>query len=416
MQLIRKYFGNTSDALLFVSLIYVAVVMPFQKPEVPIWPGVAMMTVAWLFSGNLKNKIQFFFGNRNAIIFSALYLFYCFGYFYSSNTNYAQTDLLLKIPLLIFPLVITSSSLKDKTDFILKTFLIACFISAVGCIVRAGYMTYTTGENYFYYYKLSWFFHVGHYAMYLAFAAFTTLYFLFSEKGKTNFFLQAVYCSAFVFFTIVIILLSARAQIIAFGVVIVLGAINYIFKKENRLKGLTILVSTLIISVAALYLVPQTRERFMTSETEINSLYTKNNTDNYYTHLRLTIWQTGLEVIKKQPFFGAGTGDAKDELIKKAEEKKYDIIVKKNLNYHNQFLQTWAAIGLPGLLVLLLSIISGTVYAVKQKKFLPLAFFILVVVSFFTESMLERQAGVIFYSFFSAILIFAHRKENAEIL
>ncbi len=404
MQQARKYFGNTTETLLLISLLYTTAVMPFQKQAVPVWPGIALMVAVWLFSGNLKTKVQLFLANGKAIIFSALYLFYCVGFFYSSNTAYAQTDLLLKVPLLLFPLVIASSALKGKTDFILQTFLIAALLSAVVSVVRSGYLTYTTGENYFYYYKLSWFFHVGHYAMYLVFAAFVALYFLFREE-KNN--VKAVYIFTFLFLTLVIILLSARAQIVAYFAVISCGAMFYLFKNGNRWKGLLILFLVLITGVVSLYFIPATRQRFMTTQNELNHFLNDKNAEDYSSYLRLAIWQTGVEVIREHPLSGVGTGDAKDELVKKAQQKKYDSIVKKNLNYHNQFMQTWAAIGLPGLFALLFSIIIGISYSLKKKQFLAAAFFIIIAISFFTESMLERQAGVIFYSFFSAILIFA---------
>ncbi len=404
MQQARKYFGNTTETLLLISLLYTAAVMPFQKQGVPVWPGIALMAAVWLFSGNLKTKFQLFLAKRNALIFSSLYLFYCLGLFYSSNTDYAQTDLLLKIPLLLFPLVISSSSLKGKTDFILKIFLLAALLSAVICVARSGYLTYTTGENYFYYYKLSWFFHVGHYTMYLVFAAFVALYFFFKEE-KSN--IKAVYIFTFLFLTLVIFLLSARAQIIAYFAVITCGAIFYLLKNGNRLKGLLILFLLLTTAGVALYFIPATRERFKTTEVELNHFFNGNKPNSYASYLRLAVWQTGVEVIREHPLTGTGTGDAKDELIKKAQEKNYDIIVKKNLNYHNQFMQTWAAIGLPGFFALLFSIITGIVYSLNKRQYLVTAFFMIIVISFLTESMLERQAGVIFYSFFSAILIFA---------
>lgn len=404
MQQARKYFGTTTETLLLISLLYVAAVMPFQKQSVPIWPGIALMVVVWLFSGSLKTKLQQFFANSNALIFSALYLFYCLGYFYSSNTAYAQTDLILKVPLLLFPLVISSSSLKDKTDFILKTFLIAALLSALICVVRAAYLTNVTGENYFYYYKLSWFFHVGHYAMYLAFAAFVALYFLVKEKNKS---MKWLYPIAFIFLSIIILLLSARAQIVAFFVVITCAAIAYLFKNGNKVKGFFILVLLLITSLLSLYFIPATRARFASVANELNQFSNNKNAGSYASYLRLAIWQTGVEVIREHPLAGVGTGDAKDELIKKAQEKKYAIIVKKNLNYHNQFMQTWAAIGLLGFTGLVFSIIIGIAHSLKRKQFLATAFFVIVIISFLTESMLERQAGVIFYAFFSAILIFA---------
>ncbi len=335
MQQVRKLFGNTTETLLLISLLYTAAVMPFQKQQVPVWPGIVLMVAVWLFSGNLKNKVQLFFSNGNAVICAALYLFYCCGYFYSSNTAYAQTDLLLKIPLLLFPLVISSSSLKVKKDFILKTFLIAAFVSAVVCVIRAAYLTNTTDENYFYYYKLSWFFHVGHYAMYLVFAAFVALY-LFFKKEKNS--IRILYIFAFLFLTVVVFLLSARAQIISYFAVITCGAILYLFTNGKRVKGILILFLLLITAVVSLYFIPATRQRFKTTQIELNQFLNNKNAESYSSYLRLAVWQTGVEVIREHPLSGVGTGDAQDDLIKKAQLKNYDIIVKRNLNYHNQFM------------------------------------------------------------------------------
>ncbi|MCG3165508.1 MAG: hypothetical protein POELPBGB_01276 [Bacteroidia bacterium] len=404
MQQVRNYFGDKQSTLLLLSLLLTAIVIPFQRPVIPVWPGIVLMTAAWLFTGNLKDKILAFFSNGNAAIFATLYLFYCCGYFYSSNTAYAKTDLILKIPLLLFPLAIGSSALKGKTEVILKTYLLAVLVSSVVCVVRSGYLTYTTGENHFYYYKLSWFFHVGHYAMYLVFAACVALYFLFKAENKN---IKICYLLVFLFLTVVIILLSARAQIVAFFIVIVYTGFYYLFNNQNKIQGIGI-IGLLIITITLLfYFIPATHKRFNSVNNELNQFYSNKNTGSYASFLRLAIWRTGVEIIREHPFSGVGTGDAKDELIKKAQEKNYSIIVKRNLNYHNQFLQTWAAIGLPGFFALLFSIIIGTLYSLKKKYFLATSFFIIITISFFTESMLERQAGVIFYSFFSAILIFA---------
>jgi len=409
-----KFSGSKSETLLFISLLYIAAVMPFQKPEVPVWPGVALMVIAWLFSGNLKNKAAAFIADKRAIAFASLYIIYITGFFYSENKDYALTDLLLKIPLLLFPLVISSSVIKEKKLFLLKTFLFASLISAVFSVLRSAYFTYTTGENYFYYYKLSWFFHVGHYAMYLAFAAFIAWYFFFSQKDKTTFLRQSFYIFCFVFLSVVVILLSARAQIVSFFAATVAGTLLYFVNKQNRVKALAILSLLVIISAVSVYTVPGTRERFRTTLNELQSFFVEHKKENYELYLRFAIWETGVEVIRQHPVFGVGTGDAKDKLLEEARNKGYNIIAEKNLNYHNQYIQTMAAIGLPGLLLLLGSIISGFVYGIRKRDYLCLSFFTIIVISFFTESMLERQAGVIFYSFFSALLIFADREKDVQ--
>ena len=89
-----------------------------------------------------------------------------------------------------------------------------------------------------------------------------------------------------------------------------------------------------------------------------------------------------------------------------ANHSRYKYFVKKGYNYHGQFLQTLAAVGVLGFIFLLFSILLPA-YKLgwKKQNYLLLALMFMLFTSFITESMLERQAGVIFYAFFSSLLI-----------
>jgi O-antigen ligase len=99
-----------------------------------------------------------------------------------------------------------------------------------------------------------------------------------------------------------------------------------------------------------------------------------------------------------------GTGDIKDELKKVYKEREYIYPYERNYNAHNQYLQTWAALGTIGLLSLLgifgLCVLEGLF---RGNYF----FFLLTVnvaVACVTESILEVQAGVVFLTFFVALV------------
>jgi O-antigen ligase len=88
-------------------------------------------------------------------------------------------------------------------------------------------------------------------------------------------------------------------------------------------------------------------------------------------------------------------------------KSRYKHFIKKGYNYHGQFLQTLSAVGLLGFLFLFFSLlIPAYNLGLKNKNYLLLAFMFMVFVSFITESMLERQAGVIVYAFFISFLVF----------
>ena len=82
------------------------------------------------------------------------------------------------------------------------------------------------------------------------------------------------------------------------------------------------------------------------------------------------VWKCSIEIIKENVFFGVGTGDVKTELNKKYEEKNIQQALKDNLNSHNQFLQTYVAIGLPGFILLLASLLLPLLYGIKKGNIL----------------------------------------------
>lgn len=125
--------------------------------------------------------------------------------------------------------------------------------------------------------------------------------------------------------------------------------------------------------------------------------------------MRLKYWEIGIQIIKKNPIFGHGTGDIRPEY-----EKIY-----KNLNIskqwqrfsHNQFIYITITLGLTGLLLFLTSLVFPLYYFKKQNDFLYITIFSVLVLSFFTEDTLTSQAGVSLFAFFNSLLLFNRFEE-----
>ena len=91
----------------------------------------------------------------------------------------------------------------------------------------------------------------------------------------------------------------------------------------------------------------------------------------------------------------------------KLEEKalKYDIyrgsedsLGYQKHNFHNQYLQIIADLGLLGFSIIALLLISLLKNNFQQKAFLPLAFTVIMITLFITECFLWRQRGVTFFT------------------
>jgi O-antigen ligase len=113
-----------------------------------------------------------------------------------------------------------------------------------------------------------------------------------------------------------------------------------------------------------------------------------------------------VEIIREHPLSGVGTGDVKDALLEKYNEKGMTDAFSHRLNAHNQFLQTGIAIGIAGMTVLIGMFILALIYAIKNRNIVYLLFLGINAVNFLFESILETQNGVVFYAFFNAFLFY----------
>jgi len=66
-------------------------------------------------------------------------------------------------------------------------------------------------------------------------------------------------------------------------------------------------------------------------------------------------------------------------------------------NFHNQYLEVLVGTGIPGLLILL-AILAGIFRAREKLLLFPFSVYILTFIFFMTESVLERQAGIVFFT------------------
>ncbi|MCF8322494.1 MAG: O-antigen ligase family protein, partial [Flavobacterium sp.] len=72
----------------------------------------------------------------------------------------------------------------------------------------------------------------------------------------------------------------------------------------------------------------------------------------------------------------------------------------QNKNFHNQYIQFFAELGIFGLFLLLTMLFLNVKNALKTKDFVFISFAVLMISLFLTESFLARQRGVIFFIVF----------------
>nr|WP_146897885.1 O-antigen ligase family protein [Adhaeribacter aerolatus] len=120
---------------------------------------------------------------------------------------------------------------------------------------------------------------------------------------------------------------------------------------------------------------------------------------------RLIQWSCAFDILDANQAWlqGVGTGDVKPLLQACYQDKKFWGHLY-NYNLHNEFLEEMTRHGLVGLVLLLLTLTFPLVLAIKRTHLLYMYFLLIFTFACITESILNRQKGVIFYAFFNALL------------
>lgn len=121
---------------------------------------------------------------------------------------------------------------------------------------------------------------------------------------------------------------------------------------------------------------------------------------------RLLIWASALELIKKKPVIGYGLVQSKEELIKKYQEKGFQIGVKERYNVHNQYLESMLSAGIVGLLLFVGLLFYPLRAACKERKLLLLLVVLHYMLQSLVESTLTVQQELIFFWFFIWLFYF----------
>ena len=123
---------------------------------------------------------------------------------------------------------------------------------------------------------------------------------------------------------------------------------------------------------------------------------------------RVEYWRTASYIIKKNFFFGVGTGDMNIAFQEQYDEMNSKLSKDWRLRTHNQYLSIWVGLGFIGFLWFLFVLFYPPIHLKAFRNIYYFIFFVAFVISMLTEDTIETQAGVTFYVFFNSFFLFLY--------
>lgn len=121
--------------------------------------------------------------------------------------------------------------------------------------------------------------------------------------------------------------------------------------------------------------------------------------------MRFEFWKAAIYIIKRNLWFGVGTGDAQAAFHKAYYRTGTNLSPEWRLRSHNQFLAIAVAFGIFGLALFIFSLVYPAYSLRKKLSGLYFIFLFIAIVSFLTEDTLESQSGVSFFAYFNALFL-----------
>lgn len=338
------------------------------------------------------------------VVFYALHVV---GMSYSSNTTFGWFDIQVKSGLLLLPLCILAHgtlSLEQWNRFF-RGFLLGLLLACIACLIPAIH-TWTISGSYhgFFYQEFSRYLHPSYFAWY-ADTAVLLLWLNRSDpllKGSLRFVLLII-------FSLIVFLCNSKAGLAGWVFVTLFGSIASAVEQRALRPLLLGVIHAALLAGMAWKVVPPSENRVQAMQDNLSE-DTLAKDDPRSTAIRLHVWAAAGSLIRESPLWGYGTGDVKDVLIRRYAEHGLTPAVEKKLNAHNQFLQSWVALGLPGFLLLLLML---PVSSWRFRKGIAFSgFLLLTTFNFLVESMLETQSGVAFYALFYSVFL---NRQSAQV-
>lgn len=376
-----------------------------------------LLFLNWVIETDYKAKYHELRIDKFFLLSSCFFIWYLIEILFSSNFNDAWFSVEKKTAIIIVPMILLSKKiLFNNIRSLFFTYLsYSVSIAVLICLTASSY-TYLIDHNLneFIYHNFAG--HIGQSAIYFSLLCMISAGYLQLElankveMNNTIDYIRLLICS------LGILLLASKMHIIFYLIFSLSILITKIIHKKLYLYSTLLLIAVLVLTI--LFTKNPIIKRFNDINIDRISLLSKEkySPDVYLDGLtqRLLWIKFGTEILEENNAWlvGVSPGNSKELLNQKITNSNLYTGVKNtndygylNLNYHNQFMETLVGTGLIGILLLILIILYLIYISHISKDWLILYGVLLFGICFLSESILERQIGVVSFSIYFALAL-----------
>ena len=379
---------------------------------------IALWLICFFVFDDVKSGLKKMVANTWSYIFIAFFIIHALGYFFSINKAEALSSIEIKLPFILLPFLVFTSNFNElQLKKITISFVSGCLILAFACLFRATYLYYAMDVNAFFYSEFTYFLHPSYFAMYFVFAQLIVMLYYKTWLSHLSYLNLKIGFISLVFL-VCIFLASSKMGVITAFLILPVTLLVLLINKGYKKSIIIFLIALIAATGLAYKLFPSPFQRLQIAFTVTTSSQSIDLSATESTAVRILIWKQAIDIIKQHVVFGTTPGDANDALYQSYQKNGLTGAIKKKLNAHNQFLQTLIGTGILGFILLVLMTVGAIIFGFIKKNYLLVAFSFLTMLNFFVESMLQAQAGFIFFVFFICFLLqyhlgkFTHQNNN----
>ncbi len=402
--------------------IFVCVILVLLSTPMPIFVNNIFILLFIIISSFNFKKENFIF-DSTLILPILLYFLMLISIFWTIDYNRTIDSFTKELPLIIFPIcfIITKKFTEIQKQKILKYYSFGILLFSIYYLLNASFR-YLDSKNiqvFFYHELVTKLVNAIHVSVYIAIA-----FFYFFTKNLKK---PIDYLALIILFSMVFLLSSTNITAVFIGLIIIYHLFYTKISKQMRLKNLMI-VAALVFSLTFIGKIKDKLNQeyvTLTTDSTVNDVISKGKNKVYNvsikqawtnetfkpndffpgTAFRVYQFRIFLEMMQENNIFWTGFG--LNASYTKIEEKGINHKIYlgddtedgyQKKNFHNQYVQNFAELGIFGFLILIAMLFINLKNGIVNKNFVHISFAVLMISLFLTETFLWRQRGVVFFT------------------